>query len=302
MVTVFHLNKTKNWFEVYTVQDASGSGVCALRLNAVSILHVEKEPNAMTEAWEVDQSLISKLKEQYRKERKGKKGVKSKCGQTSAASCLIRHWSGNISLVWAAPFRSSSLPPSLCFWHLRFTLSSFPCVCAVWETAFLIGFLCRFHFLFSSAYAIELSFSLSLTCFHEFVLYLFLNLFLTSTLLQVKFLISFFPSFNHSFIFPLFSSCPPPIFPLLFTVFYIFYLSFFISFLLSFCLSFFSHFHFFPLFFQEPLLYRFILVSFYVWLLFFNFFFFFCHCLSFLFPMWHCSFCTSLFVFFLMWV
>ncbi|MCJ8737501.1 hypothetical protein PDJAM_G00024620 [Pangasius djambal] len=36
----------------------------------------EKEPNAMTEAWEVDQSLISKLKEQYRKERKGKKGVK----------------------------------------------------------------------------------------------------------------------------------------------------------------------------------------------------------------------------------
>ncbi|KAK3533069.1 hypothetical protein QTP70_006581 [Hemibagrus guttatus] len=36
----------------------------------------EKEPNAMTEAWDVDQSLISKLKEQYRKERKGKKGVK----------------------------------------------------------------------------------------------------------------------------------------------------------------------------------------------------------------------------------
>lgn len=58
------------------------------RLNAVFILHVEKETNAMTEAWEVDQSLISKLKEQYRKERKGKKGVKSKCGQTSASSCL----------------------------------------------------------------------------------------------------------------------------------------------------------------------------------------------------------------------
>ncbi|TSL68198.1 Striatin [Bagarius yarrelli] len=36
----------------------------------------EKDPNAMSEAWDVDQSLISKLKEQYRKERKGKKGVK----------------------------------------------------------------------------------------------------------------------------------------------------------------------------------------------------------------------------------
>ncbi|TKC50311.1 hypothetical protein EI555_017973, partial [Monodon monoceros] len=32
-----------------------------------------------TEVWDVDQGLISKLKEQYKKERKGKKGVKSKC-------------------------------------------------------------------------------------------------------------------------------------------------------------------------------------------------------------------------------
>lgn len=29
-------------------------------------------------AWDVDQGLIAQLKEQYRKERKGKKGVKSK--------------------------------------------------------------------------------------------------------------------------------------------------------------------------------------------------------------------------------
>ncbi|XP_062868465.1 striatin [Trichomycterus rosablanca] len=36
----------------------------------------EKDPDDTSEAWEVDQSLISKLKEQYRKERKGKKGVK----------------------------------------------------------------------------------------------------------------------------------------------------------------------------------------------------------------------------------
>lgn len=32
----------------------------------------------MPEAWNVDQGVITKLKEQYKKERKGKKGVKSK--------------------------------------------------------------------------------------------------------------------------------------------------------------------------------------------------------------------------------
>uniref|UniRef100_A0AAY5EJH7 Striatin n=1 Tax=Electrophorus electricus TaxID=8005 RepID=A0AAY5EJH7_ELEEL len=36
----------------------------------------KEEHSPMSEAWEVDQGLISKLKEQYRKERKGKKGVK----------------------------------------------------------------------------------------------------------------------------------------------------------------------------------------------------------------------------------
>uniref|UniRef100_A0AAR2LB65 Striatin n=1 Tax=Pygocentrus nattereri TaxID=42514 RepID=A0AAR2LB65_PYGNA len=35
-----------------------------------------EEQSPMSEAWDVDQGLISKLKEQYRKERKGKKGVK----------------------------------------------------------------------------------------------------------------------------------------------------------------------------------------------------------------------------------
>lgn len=41
--------------------------------------HLEKEEQCpMSEAWDVDQGLITKLKEQYRKERKGKKGVKSK--------------------------------------------------------------------------------------------------------------------------------------------------------------------------------------------------------------------------------
>lgn len=46
------------------------------------MLHVDKDdlpPTTDTEVWDVDQGLISKLKEQYKKERKGKKGVKSKC-------------------------------------------------------------------------------------------------------------------------------------------------------------------------------------------------------------------------------
>lgn len=44
------------------------------------MLHVDKDDLSPTaEVWDVDQVLISKLKEQYKKERKGKKGVKSKC-------------------------------------------------------------------------------------------------------------------------------------------------------------------------------------------------------------------------------
>lgn len=40
---------------------------------------VEKdEQGPISEAWDVDPGLITKLKEQYKKERKGKKGVKSK--------------------------------------------------------------------------------------------------------------------------------------------------------------------------------------------------------------------------------
>lgn len=38
-----------------------------------------EEPCPLGElSWDVDQGLIAQLKEQYRKERKGKKGVKSK--------------------------------------------------------------------------------------------------------------------------------------------------------------------------------------------------------------------------------
>lgn len=39
--------------------------------------YVEKKDLSPTEEWGVDQQLISKLKEQYKKERKGKKGVQS---------------------------------------------------------------------------------------------------------------------------------------------------------------------------------------------------------------------------------
>lgn len=46
---------------------------------------VEKEEQSpSSESWDVDEGLISKLKEQYKKERKGKKGVKSKSDRTLA--------------------------------------------------------------------------------------------------------------------------------------------------------------------------------------------------------------------------
>lgn len=52
-------------------------------LNSLSVWFcspcVEKdEQGPISEAWDVDPGLITKLKEQYKKERKGKKGVKSK--------------------------------------------------------------------------------------------------------------------------------------------------------------------------------------------------------------------------------
>lgn len=48
---------------------------------------IEKdEQGPISEAWDVDPGLITKLKEQYRKERKGKKGVKSKSCQAVPAS------------------------------------------------------------------------------------------------------------------------------------------------------------------------------------------------------------------------
>lgn len=50
-------------------------------LSFTNMLHVDKDDLSPTaEVWDVDQVLISKLKEQYKKERKGKKGAKSKCG------------------------------------------------------------------------------------------------------------------------------------------------------------------------------------------------------------------------------
>lgn len=52
-------------------------------LNSLSVWFcspcVEKDEQVpISEAWDVDPGLITKLKEEYKKERKGKKGVKSK--------------------------------------------------------------------------------------------------------------------------------------------------------------------------------------------------------------------------------
>lgn len=76
---------------------AAGSGVCDLELkeeccssdlqDASPLPSIPpssrsaegEEPAPLGElSWDVDQGLIAQLKEQYRKERKGKKGVKSK--------------------------------------------------------------------------------------------------------------------------------------------------------------------------------------------------------------------------------
>uniref|UniRef100_A0AAQ5Y919 Striatin N-terminal domain-containing protein n=1 Tax=Amphiprion ocellaris TaxID=80972 RepID=A0AAQ5Y919_AMPOC len=50
------------------------------------------EQGPISEAWDVDPGLITKLKEQYRKERKGKKGVKSKSCQALLPPSLSSLW------------------------------------------------------------------------------------------------------------------------------------------------------------------------------------------------------------------
>uniref|UniRef100_A0A672PT76 Striatin n=1 Tax=Sinocyclocheilus grahami TaxID=75366 RepID=A0A672PT76_SINGR len=55
----------------------------------------KQEQSPSSESWDVDEGLISKLKEQYKKERKGKKGVKSK-------------WDRNLSLRISRPPSPSS--------------------------------------------------------------------------------------------------------------------------------------------------------------------------------------------------
>lgn len=61
------------------------------------MLHVDKDDLSPTaEVWAVDQGLISKLKEQYKKERKGKKGVKSKCSYNYYCFSVLR-WNGRAS-------------------------------------------------------------------------------------------------------------------------------------------------------------------------------------------------------------
>lgn len=62
--------------------------------------YVERdEQGPISEAWDVDQGLITKLKEQYRKERKGKKGAKSK-SVLSRHHCLPLPSSPPLSTAW----------------------------------------------------------------------------------------------------------------------------------------------------------------------------------------------------------
>lgn len=73
----------------------AGSGSEAQQLlNSLSVWFcspcVEKdEQGPISEAWDVDPGLITKLKEQYKKERKGKKGVKSKSREAAAALLFL---------------------------------------------------------------------------------------------------------------------------------------------------------------------------------------------------------------------
>lgn len=80
---------------------------------AVCCPRVEKDKQQLgtSEAWDVDQGLITKLKEQYRKERKGKKGVKSKWTRPPLP----------LSLCLSVP------PPSLSYFSLFISLSI--CLC-----------------------------------------------------------------------------------------------------------------------------------------------------------------------------
>ena len=98
--------------------------------------YIEKKDLSPTEEWGVDQQLISKLKEQYKKERKGKKGVQSEWSVWSlclsiflslfnlSSFCPLPHW----------PLFSSSLPSFFFFFlfHLLFIYYSLKC-CHKWS-------------------------------------------------------------------------------------------------------------------------------------------------------------------------
>ena len=71
MVVMPFIDITVNWLWMFNILLKKAVSFVSLRL--------EKEDQClMPEAWNVDQGVITKLKEQYKKERKGKKGVKSK--------------------------------------------------------------------------------------------------------------------------------------------------------------------------------------------------------------------------------
>uniref|UniRef100_A0A9J8ABL5 Striatin n=1 Tax=Cyprinus carpio carpio TaxID=630221 RepID=A0A9J8ABL5_CYPCA len=58
------------------------------------------EQSPSSESWDVDEGLISKLKEQYKKERKGKKGVKSKWDRNLSLCFLLSAAAGEVWCLW----------------------------------------------------------------------------------------------------------------------------------------------------------------------------------------------------------
>uniref|UniRef100_A0A672N5T2 Striatin n=1 Tax=Sinocyclocheilus grahami TaxID=75366 RepID=A0A672N5T2_SINGR len=68
----------------------------------------KQEQSPSSESWDVDEGLISKLKEQYKKERKGKKGAKSKWDRNLSlrgVACLLRPSTNGV-------FEALTFPPS----------------------------------------------------------------------------------------------------------------------------------------------------------------------------------------------
>lgn len=134
-------------------------------LNSLSVWFcspcVEKdEQGPISEAWDVDPVLITKLKEQYKKERKGKKGVKSKSYEAlepPSSSSLCRAW-----LSWVQPLKKQPQLKEKVFlvFHLLLYLLFTPSSCQCSVLLSLISYHACSHL--SSVFPINLH-----ACFHH---------------------------------------------------------------------------------------------------------------------------------------